>query len=62
MDGFGQGADLVHFEEKGVAGFELDGLLDAERICDGYIVAVGEWREDVSIFLSLYQFRALMMF
>lgn len=38
LDGLGEGTDLVDLEQKGVAGLELDGLLDAEGVGDGQVV------------------------
>ena len=38
LDRFGQRTDLVDLEQKGVAGLELDGLLNTERVGHGQIV------------------------
>ena len=39
LNRLGEGSDLVDLEEEGVAGLELDGLLDADRVGDGQVVA-----------------------
>lgn len=38
LNGLGQGTDLVDLQEKGVAGLELDGLLDAQRVGDSQVI------------------------
>ena len=38
LDRLGEGTDLVDLEEEGVAGLELDGLLDADGVGNGQIV------------------------
>lgn len=38
LDGLSEGTDLVDLEQKGVAGLELDGLLDAEGVGDGQVI------------------------
>jgi hypothetical protein len=48
LDGLGEGADLVDLEKQGVAGLELDGLLDAEGVGDSQVVA------DVAVSLGGY--------
>jgi hypothetical protein len=39
LEGFGDGSNLVDFEEEGVTGLLLDGFLDADGVGDGEIVA-----------------------
>lgn len=39
LEGFGDGSDLVDFEEEGVARLPVDGFLDADGVGDGEIVA-----------------------
>jgi hypothetical protein len=39
LDGLGEGTDLVDLEEEGVARLELDGLLDADGVGDGQVIA-----------------------
>jgi hypothetical protein len=38
LDGLGEGTDLVDLEQQRVAGLELDGLLDAERVGDSQVI------------------------
>lgn len=40
LDGLGEGTDLVDLEQEGVAGLELDGLLDAEGVGDGQVITI----------------------
>lgn len=38
LDRLGQGTNLVDLQEKGVAGLELNGLLDAQRVGDSQVI------------------------
>ena len=38
LDGLGQGTNLVDLEQESVAGLQLDGLLDAQRVGHGQVV------------------------
>ena len=38
LDGLCQSTDLVDLEQEGVARLELDGLLDAEGVCDSQVI------------------------
>jgi hypothetical protein len=38
LDRLGQGTDLVDLQEKGVAGLELNGLLNAQRVGDSQVI------------------------
>ena len=38
LEGFGDGSDLVDFEEEGVTSLPLDSFLDTDWVCDGEIV------------------------
>lgn len=38
LDRLGQSADLVDLEEEGIAGLELNGLLDADGVGDGQVI------------------------
>jgi hypothetical protein len=39
LEGFGDGSDLVDFEEEGITRFLVNGFLDADGVGDGEIVA-----------------------
>lgn len=40
LDGLGEGTDLVDLEQEGIAGLELDGLLDAEGVGDSQVITM----------------------
>ena len=40
LDGFGESTNLVDLQEKSIARLELDGLLDADRICHSQVITV----------------------
>jgi hypothetical protein len=39
LNSFGDGADLVDFEEEGIAGLELDGLFDERGVGDSQVIS-----------------------
>ena len=40
LDGLGESTNLVDLQEKSIARLELDGLLDANGICDSQVITV----------------------
>jgi hypothetical protein len=40
LDGLGQSTNLVDLEQESVAGLELNGLLDTERVGDSQVITI----------------------